>query len=151
MSGLQPLDPDFARHVRASFGRQTFMRTIGAELTRVEPGETEIVLPFRDDLTQQHGYVHAAAVTAIVDSACGYAAMTLAEPGAGVLTVEYKANFLSPAAGDRMRANARVLRRGRSLTVCAGDVYAESSEGERHVVTMIATIAVVAGRAERER
>jgi acyl-coenzyme A thioesterase PaaI-like protein len=76
--------------------------------------------------------------------------MTLAGPGAGVLTVEYKANFLSPAAGDRMRASARVLRRGRSLTVCVGDVHAESSAGERHVVTMIATIALVAGRAERE-
>ena len=150
MSGLEPLDPNFASRVRASFGRQAFMRTIGAELTRVEPGKAEIILPFRDDLTQQHGYVHAAAVTAIVDSACGYAAMTLAGPGAGVLTVEYKANFLSPAAGDRMRASARVLRRGRSLIVCAGDVYAESTEGERHVVTMIATIAVVAGRAERE-
>ena len=150
MSGLEPLDPEFAACVRASFGRQAFMRTIGAELTRVEPGEVEIVLPFRDDLTQQHGYLHAAAVTAIVDSACGYAAMTLVGPGAGVLTVEYKANFLSPAAGDRMRATARVLRRGRSLTVCVGDVHAESSAGERHVVTMIATVAVVAGRAECE-
>lgn len=151
MSGLEPLDPDFAARVRASFGRQAFMRTIGAELARIEPGEVEIVLPFRNDLTQQHGYLHAAAVTAIVDSACGYAAMTLAEPGAGVLTVEYKASFLSPAVGDRMRASARVLRRGRSLTVCAGDVHAERSAGERHVVTMIATIALVGGRAEREQ
>ena len=150
MSGLEPLDPEFGACVRASFGRQGFMRTIGAELTRVEAGEVEIVLPFRDDLTQQHGYLHAAAVTAIVDTACGYAAMTLAGPGAGVLTVEYKANLLSPAAGDRMRARARVLRRGRSLTVCVGDVHAESSAGERHVVTMVATIAVVAGRAEHE-
>ena len=150
MSGLQPLDPDFAPRVRASFGRQAFMRTIGAELARVEPGEVEIVLPFRDDLTQQHGYLHAAAVTAIVDSACGYAAMSLAGPDAGVLTVEYKANFLSPATGDRMRATARVLRRRRSLTVCVGEVHAESSAGERHIVTMIATIAVLASRAERE-
>jgi uncharacterized protein (TIGR00369 family) len=150
MSGIEPLDPEFAASVRASFDRQAFMRTIGGELTRVEPGEVEIVLPFRDDLTQQHGYLHAAVVTAIVDSACGYAAMTLAGPGADVLTVEYKANFLSPAAGDRVRASARVLRRGRSLTVCVGDVHAETSAGERHVVTMIATIAVLAGTAERE-
>ena len=126
------------------------MRTIGAEMARVEPGDVEIVLPFRGDLTQQHGYLHAAVVTAIVDSACGYAAMTLAGPDASVLTVEYKANFLSPAIGDRMRASARVLRRGRSLTICAGDVRAESPAGERHVATMIATIALIAGRAERE-
>jgi len=76
--------------------------------------------------------------------------MSLAGPDAGVLTVEYKANFLSPATGDRMRATARVLRRGRSLTVCVGEVHAESSAGERHIVTMIATIAVLASRAERE-
>jgi acyl-coenzyme A thioesterase PaaI-like protein len=76
--------------------------------------------------------------------------MTVAAPGTGVLTVEYKANFLSPAAGERMRATARVLRRGRTLSVCAGDVHAESAEGERHVVTMVATIAMVTGRGERD-
>jgi uncharacterized protein (TIGR00369 family) len=112
---------------------------------RVEAGEVEIALPFRADLTQQHGYLHAAVVTAIVDSACGYAAMTVADAGAGVLTVEYKA-----AVGDRMRAVARVVRRGRSVTVCAGDVHAEGAGGERHVATMIATIAVVV-RAEAGR
>lgn len=151
MSDLEPLDPAFAARVRASFDRQAFMRTIGAELVQVEPGAVEIALPFRDDLTQQHGYLHAAVVTAIVDSACGFAAMTLVEPGAGVLTVEYKVNFLLPARGARMRARARVLRRGRSLTICAGDVHAESAAGERrHVVTMIATLAIFPERAEHD-
>ena len=139
MSGLDPLDPEIAARVRANLGRQAFMRTIGAELTCAGPGEVEIVLPFRDDLTQQHGYLHAAAVTAIIDTACGYAAMTLARPGEGVLAVEYKVNFLSPAAGDRLRASARVLRRGRSLTVCVGTSPCGELAGERHVVTMIAS------------
>ena len=100
------------------------MRTIGAELSRVAPGEVEVVLPFRDTLLQQHGYLHGAVIAAIVDSACGYAARSLMPPGSTVLTVEYKVNFLAPADGDRIVARGQVLQPGRNLTVCYGEALA---------------------------
>ena len=146
MTVFDPADPAFADRVRESFGRQGLMKTIGAILTKVAPGEVHIELPFRSDLTQQHGFLHAGVVTAIVDSACGYAASTLAPREASVLTVEYKVNFMLPAAGERMIAQARVLKPGRTVSICAGDVYARQAGRERHVATMLATIASVTGR-----
>lgn len=124
MPAFDPLDPGFESAVRASFDRLTLMRTIGARLEEVSAGEVEIVLPFRDDLTQHHGFMAAAVLTAVVDVACGYTAMTLMPPGSSVLTVEYKANFLAPAQGERMIARGRVIRPGRTITACAGDVFA---------------------------
>src|SRR5437667_12019491 len=124
-------DPDFEESVRRSFESLTLMRTLGARLVSVAPGEVEIELPFREDLTQHHGFLAAAALTAIVDVACGYAAMTLMPAGASVLTIEYKVNFLSPARGERMVARARVVRPGRSVTVCAGDVFAVTGGQEK--------------------
>jgi uncharacterized protein (TIGR00369 family) len=116
------------------------METIGATLSRVEPGEVEIGLPYRADLTQQDGYLHAGIVTTIVDSACGYAAFTLMPADAAVLSVEFKLNLLSPARGERFVARARVLKPGRTLTVCAGDVFAVTGAGEKLVATMLATM-----------
>src|SRR5512144_1122913 len=104
----QPLNPSFAGELRESFAQQAIMRLIGAELTRVEPGVVEISLPYRPDLTQQHGYLHAGIVTTIADSACGYAAYTLMPPGSGVLSVEFKVNLLRPARGERFVAQAEV-------------------------------------------
>ncbi len=146
MESFDPVDPGFADRVRESFGRQAFMKTIGALLTKVSPGEVHVELPFRNDLTQQHGFLHAAVMTAIVDTACGFAALTLAPRDAAVLTVEYKVNFMSPGSGERITAHARVLKRGRAVTVCAGDVYARQAGRERHIATMIATIANVTER-----
>jgi acyl-coenzyme A thioesterase PaaI-like protein len=97
-------------------------------------------LPFRDDLTLQHGFVAAAIVAAIVDVACGYAAMSLMAPGAGVLTVEFKLNLLAPAVGERFIARGRVTRAGRLLSVCAGDVFAVRGTEEKPVATMLATM-----------
>ncbi|MGH7575143.1 MAG: PaaI family thioesterase [Longimicrobiales bacterium] len=97
-------------------------------------------LPFRDDLTQQHGYLHAAVITAIVDSACGYAALTLMEPHVEVLSVEFKVNLLAPAAGERFLAVGRVLRSGRTLTVCAGEVHAMSGASRQLICVMQATM-----------
>lgn len=133
-------DTDFEERIRVSFARQTLMETIGARMTRVSPGEVVIELPFREDLTQQHGFVHAGVITAIVDSACGYAALSLMPPDSGVLTVEYKANFLSPAKGSTFIATGRVLKPGRTLTVCAGEVVAVDDGKEKHVATMLATM-----------
>ena len=125
---ITPRDPDFERRVRASFAKQAAMHTLGATLERVAPGEVELALPFRDDLTQQHGFLHAGIVTAVVDSACGYAALSLMEPGAAVLSVEFKVNLLAPARGTRFRAIGRVVRAGRSLTVVTGELRAFESE-----------------------
>lgn len=140
MSALRPRDPAFEARVRASFVRQVFMATLGAELERVAPGEVAIALPFRRELLQQHGFLHAGAVTAVCDSACGYAALTLMEPGTGVLSVEFKVNLLAPAAGERFLAVGRVLRAGRTLTVCQGEVRAFDGERETPVLLMQATL-----------
>jgi uncharacterized protein (TIGR00369 family) len=141
-----PRDPDFQSRVRASFGRQRLMQTLGARLTRVAAGECEIEMPFHPDFSQQHGFLHAGALTSVVDSACGYAAFSLMAPGAAVLSVEFKVNLLAPAAGELLIARAGVVRSGRSLTIVAGDGYMRSGDEERHVFTMLATMMAVEGR-----
>lgn len=146
MAAFAPLDPDFEARVRRSFARQQVMKTIGASLVRVAPGEVEIELPFREDLTQQHGFLHGGIVTTIADSACGYAALTLMPPAAAVLTVEYKVNLVAPARGERLIARGRVLKPGRTVTVCAGDVVALADGEERAVATMLATLMAVRER-----
>jgi len=146
MTTFEPQDPNFEERVRASFACQTAMRTIGARLTSVSPGEVEIELPFRGDLSQQHGFIHGGIVTAIVDSACGYAALSLLPADVAVLTVEYKVNFISPARGERLIARGRVAKPGRLLTVCAGDVFALLDGREKAVATMLATIMAVRER-----
>lgn len=148
MSPFNPRDPAFAERVRASFARQTLMTTIGARLTRVTPGEIEIELPFRADLGQQHGFIHGGIVTAIVDTACGYAALSLMEPDAAVLTVEFKLNFVAPARGERLVARGRVSKPGRILTVCLGEVVALTGGEEKPVATMLATMMAVRERAD---
>jgi uncharacterized protein (TIGR00369 family) len=144
---MTPADPDYAARVRASFARQRVMALLGAELRAVDPGRTEIVLPFREELSQQHGFVHAGIVTAIADSACGYAALSLMPPGVGVLTIEFKVNLLNPAAGARFVARGQVVKPGRTLMVCTGDVTAEGEDGTvRSVALMQATMMVVRDR-----
>ena len=140
-----PPNPDFEIAVRESFARQSVMATIGARLTRVAPGELSIELAFRQDLTQQDGFVHAGIVATILDSACGYAAMTLVPAGARVLTVEFKANFLAPARGESIVARASVVRSGRTLTVSRADAFAVAAEKETLVATMLGTIMTLPG------
>jgi uncharacterized protein (TIGR00369 family) len=156
MPQFEPQDPQYERRVRDSFARQRVMETLGATLLRVAPGEIEIALPFRAELTQQHGFLHAGVVTTIVDSACGYAALSLMPPGAGVLTIEFKLNLLAPAAGALMIARGRVTKPGRTITVCTGDVFATpaGSDGapngaqgqEKLVATMVATVMTIRDR-----
>ncbi len=145
----EPADPEFIARVRASFARQAMMQTIGAVLETVAAGRAEISLPFRSDLTQQHGYLHAGVVATIADSACGYAAYSLMPADASVLTVEYKINLLAPATGDRFVARAVVIRPGRTLTVVEADVYASANGEERRTATMLATIIAVRDRPDR--
>jgi uncharacterized protein (TIGR00369 family) len=122
------------------------MKTIGAHLTRVSPGAIEIVLPASPAVTQQHGFVHAAALAAIADNAAGYAALSLMPAGVGVLTTEFKINLLAPAAGDRMLARARVVKAGQTLTVAQTEVFAETAGQEKLVALLTATLMTVTGR-----
>lgn len=142
-----PADPDYETRVRDSFGRQQAMAYLGAQMRGVAPGSVEIVLPFRDELTQQHGFVHAGIITAIVDSACGYAALTLLPAGVGILTVEFKVNLLNPAQGLRFVARGQVVKPGRTLTICTGEVIAERVDGSvRSVALMQATMMTIRER-----
>lgn len=134
------METSVEKRVKESFARQTVMATIGASITGVEPGEVTIELPFRSDLAQQHGFIHGGVVTMIVDTACGYAALTRMSASAAVLTAEYKINFLSPAEGEKLIARGRVLKPGRALTVCYGDVHAVKDGQEKLVATMLATM-----------
>src|SRR6185369_15021696 len=143
MSESEHFRPQYAGYeavVRESFARQAAMRMLGAALARVEPGAVDIRLAFRDELTQQHGYVHAGVLTAIADTACGYAALTLMGEGAEVLTAEFKINLLRPGRGEAFVAQGRVVRPGRRVTVSRGDVYAHGADGAVLVATMLATI-----------
>ena len=139
-------NPDFEKRVRASYGQQRMMASIGATLAHVGPGEVDIVLPFRDDLTQQHGFMHAGIITAIADTACGYAALSLMPTGTGVLSVEYKVNLMNPARGVRFIARGRVTKPGRTLTICLGEVFAQEGEQETLVAIMLATMMAIRDR-----
>lgn len=141
-----PQDPGFEARVRASFARQPFMATLGATMQRVEPGLVEIAFAHRPELTQQHGFLHAGVLASVTDSACGYAAATLMPPDAGVLAVEFKINLMAPARGERFLARGRVLRAGRTLTTCLGEVLEGDGEARRVVATMLGTIMTVHGR-----
>ncbi len=138
-----PRDPGATESVTSEFKKQEVMHTIGAKLSRASHGEVEIELPFKHTLTQQHGYIHGGIVTTIADSACGYAAWSVSPPKSEVLTVEYKVNFLSPANGTKLVARGRVIRKGKTLTVCAADVFTLANHTKRLVATMLATIMVV--------
>jgi uncharacterized protein (TIGR00369 family) len=131
------------QRVRRSFVKQAFMSTLGAELTVVAEGMVEIRLPFSPGLTQQDGYLHAGAVAAILDSACGYAALSVAPADHEVLSVEFKINLLSPAVGNVFIAKAQVKRAGRKLTVCTADAFALKDDKEKVIATMLNTIAVL--------
>ena len=135
--------PDFRKRIRESFARQAAMCTIGAELTLVEQGTVEIELPFDEKLTQQHGFLHAGIVTTLVDSACGYAALSVMEPGAAVLSVEYKVNLLAPAIGDKLICRSEVIKAGQRQAVSRADVFAVRDGQEKIIATGLATIARV--------
>jgi len=142
----EPRNPHFEQVVRNSFAAQQLMKTIGARLARVDAGEIEIRMPFRPDLTQQHGLLHAGVVTSVLDSACGYAALSLMPAGVGVLTVEFKTNLLAPARGEELIARGRVVRAGRTITVCQAEAAMLADEVEAPVATMLSTIMTVRDR-----
>ena len=140
-----PRDPGFAARVEASFGRQAFMGHLGVELAHVGPGEVDLVVPFHKGLIQQHGYFHAGVAATIADSAAGYAALSLFAPGTGILTTEFKINFLAPARGEKLVARGCAIKSGRTLTVCQSDVTALSDGTETMIATGLFTLMQVEG------
>ena len=146
MTAFTPADPGFAARVRESFARQSIMTLIGAEIARVEPGLVEIVLPYREDLCQQHGFFHAGVTSTIADSAGGYAAFSLFPADASVLTTEFKINLLAPAVGERLRALGRVVKPGRTLTVCDVEVFAVQHGQEKICAKLLQTLMTLHGK-----
>ena len=140
---FEPSDPDFRNRVSASFDAQAVMQTLNAALVTVEPGEVVIEFPYRSDLTQQDGFIHAGISSTIMDSACGYAAFTLMPVEARVLTIEFKVNLLAPAAGERFRAHGLVKKPGRSISVAEGELHAVDGGQEKLIATMSGTLMAV--------
>ena len=141
-----PSDPHFERRVRDSFSRQPAMALIGASITRVEPGLVEVTLPYRDDLTQQHGFLHGGIVGMIADTAGGYAGYTLFPADSSVLTVEYKLNLMAPGDGQLFVAQGRVMKPGRTLCVVQAEVHAVTGEKRTLCALMQQTLIVLEGR-----
>ncbi len=148
---FQPKEPDYAERVRASFARQQIMALIGAELAVVEPGYTEIHLPRRPEITQQHGFIHGGVVGTIADSAAGYAANTLTPADTSVLTVEYKINLIAPADGERLVARGEVIKPGRTLIITRAEVFAIKSAQWTLCALMQQTIMAMQGKVENTK
>ena len=146
MTAFTPADLGFEARVRDSFARQSIMTLIGAQLTRVEPGQVEIQLPYRADLCQQHGFFHAGVTATIADSAGGYAAYTLFPADASVLTTEFKINLLAPAAGEHLRAVGRVVKPGRTLTICDVEVFAVQDGQQTLCAKLLETLMTLHGK-----
>jgi uncharacterized protein (TIGR00369 family) len=140
MKHPSPADPTFEERVRVSFGRQGLINTLNGKIIYISPGELHLEAPFDDRFTQQDGFLHAGIVTTLMDSACGYAAYTLMPANSRVLTVEFKVNFLNPARGERFRAEGRVVKPGRTISVCEGRLFAIADGQESPVAMMQATM-----------
>ena len=137
-----PGDRAYEARVRESFSRQSHMATLGAEIVFIAPGEVHLAFPFASQFCQQNGFMHAGAIASVADSANGYAAYTLAPPDTDVLAVEFKINLLAPAQGAGFLACGRVLRPGRTLTVCQADVFTTGTAERTLIATMLSTIMV---------
>lgn len=137
---FDPIDPHYDERVRASFRRQGAMALIGATLAELRPGYCEIRVPFRADLTQQHGYFHAGVISTLIDTAGGYAGYTLMPAGSSVLTAEFKVNLLSPGDGEWLIAEGQVIKPGRNLVITRGDVWVVKAGRETHCAIMQQTL-----------
>jgi len=149
MSAFQPVDLDYAARIRDSFARQGMMGHLGARLARIEPGVVEIELPFRTEVTQQHGLFHGGVTGAIADTAAGYAAFTLIPADASMLTVEYKINLMAPADGEMLIATGRVVKPGRTLTICEAEVVVVKNGARTICARGLETMIRLDGRPDR--
>ena len=148
MPAFEPKDPLYVQRVRSSFAQQGAMHTLGARLGRLAPGAVDIEIDWAQGLTQQHGFLHAGVVATALDSACGYAAFTLMAATAEVLTIEFKINLLAPARGKQFRMEGRVLKPGRTVSVCEGRAYAISDGQEKLIASMSCTLMAATGRTD---
>ena len=140
MTNITFADPNFEARVRANFAKQGMLMLLGGRIAVVRPGEVHLLAPFDPRFTQQDGFLHAGVVTTLMDSACGYAAFSLMPADSRVLSVEFKVNLLSPARGDRFRAEGRVIKQGRTLTVCEGKLFSIQDDEETMCALMQATM-----------
>ena len=138
-----PRNADFANRVRSSFAAQPMMSHLRAKISRVEAGAVDVEIPFQLQLTQHNGFLHGGTIATLGDTACGYSAYSLLDIDQDVLTVEFKINYLSPGVGERIVAQGRVLRLGRTLIIASGDVFAYTGTEQKHVATMLATMTSV--------
>ncbi|MEM6464412.1 MAG: PaaI family thioesterase [Pseudomonadota bacterium] len=147
MPDFKPQNPDFIARSRDSFDRQKVMKTLGMKLNAVGPGEVELEMPYHEDFTQQHGFLHAGIISTALDSACGYAAFSLMAADAAILTIEFKINLLSPARGERFIFRAGVSKPGRTISVSEGKAFAIGPDGSQKLIaTMTGTMMSVVGR-----
>jgi uncharacterized protein (TIGR00369 family) len=142
MTAWIPQNPDYETAVRRSFARQRMMATLGASVAHLAPGEVDLSAPYAPEFGQQNGYWHAGAVASLADSANGYAALSLAPADTDVLAVEFKINLLAPARGAAFLARGRVVRPGRTLTVCLAEVFAIEGALRTPIATMLSTVIV---------
>jgi uncharacterized protein (TIGR00369 family) len=147
MTSFEPKDPHFEARVKASFARQQTMATLGIEITGLGADEIELRMPQMAAYTQQHGFTHAGIIATALDSACGYAAFSLMPADAAVLTVEFKTNLIAPARGEYFLFRARVVKPGRTITVCDSQAFAVEAGQERLVATMTGTLMALFDRA----
>jgi uncharacterized protein (TIGR00369 family) len=140
MPRFEPKNPDYRAIARATFDRQQAMRTLDISIARLEAGEVDLAMPYSQAWTQQNGFVHAGIITAGLDNACGIAAFTLMPANTDILTVEFKTNLLAPARGDRFMFRARVVKPGRTLTVCEAQAFAEQDGAKNLIATMTGTL-----------
>ena len=146
MSQFEAKDPDFEERVRASFDRQKAMHTLGFTLSSVKPGEVEMIVPYREDLTQQHGFLHGGIVATGLDNVCGYAAFSLTHGDIAVLSVEFKVNLLSPASGETFIFRGSVVKPGKTITVCDAKAYGVTNGTEKLIATGTGTIMSIESR-----
>ena len=151
LAEFKPRDPDWEEKVRSSFARQTVMTLIGATLADVRPGWCEIRLPFRADLCQQHGYLHAGISTTVVDSAAGFAGFSVMPAGASVLSVEFKINMLAPGDGELLIATGEVIKPGKNLVIARGDAWMVKDGKLIHSAMMQLTLMTMHGKTEEKK
>ena len=151
MVSFKPKDPQYRSRVEASFNQQQVMKTLGVKIESLQPGEIELMMPYGVAYTQQHGFMHAGIIATVLDSACGYAAFSLVPDDAAMLTVEFKTNLLAPGRGERFIFRGKVVKPGRTITVCEAQAFAVAGGEEKLIATMTGTLMALFERADLER
>ena len=151
MVSFKPKDPQYRSRVEASFNQQQVMKTLGVKIESLQPGEIELMVPYGVAYTQQHGFMHAGIIATVLDNACGYAAFSLMPDDVAILTVEFKTNLLAPARGERFLFRGKVVKPGRTITVCEAQAFAVGGGEEKLVATMTGTLMALFERADLER